>query len=126
MWCLLQASGNTFANMNPEFSPKVSLSTSSISFPPCRLGDAVHQTLALQNHGDTPVHFRVTAPSAGGDAATGSVAAVGGCKWFGPFGVLPCQGVLEPKSQRLVSTRWVPRRVLLWQYGEPAGCALAV
>lgn len=59
----MQACGNTFANLNPELSPKVSLSSSSISFPPCHLGEAVHQTLSLINHGDTPVHYAFSAPA---------------------------------------------------------------
>lgn len=101
--CVLQASGNTFANCNPEFSPKASLSSSSINFPPCRLGDAVHQTLSLHNNGDTPVHFRFTAPSSGGSGDGEVACVVGGCSWFGAFGVVPSQGVLEPKSQHLVS-----------------------
>lgn len=56
-----QACGNTFATLNPELSPKVSLSTHSISFPPCHPGKAVHQTMCLSNHGDTPVHFAFSA-----------------------------------------------------------------
>jgi hypothetical protein len=104
--CALQASGNTFAHCNPEFSPKATLSSSSINFPPCRLGDAVHQTVALYNNGDTPVHFRFTAPSSRGSGSEEVACVAGGCSWFGAFGVLPSQGVLEPKSQHLVGTNW--------------------
>lgn len=132
----MQAFGNTFATLNPELSPKVSLSASTVSFPPCYLGEAVHQTLCLTNHGDTPVHFsfnarsgsavhaaasRLSAAAAAGGPVGGSSAAEGaasssagssikgglvaaGGAWFGQFAVLPVQGVLEPKSQQLVST----------------------
>lgn len=112
---VLQASGNTFANCNPEFSPKVHLSSSSVSFPPCCLGDAVHQMLALHNNGDTPVHFRFSAPGGGTSSSSSSSGdgckaafVVGGCCWFGPFAVLPVQGVLQPKSQHLVSKHCLP------------------
>lgn len=129
----LQACGNTFAAVNPELLPKVSLSASSISFPPCHPGEAVHQVLCLTNHGDTPVHFAFkpragsaskaaaasslnAAAASGADAATDSystsssggsttkagLVAAGGA-WFNQFAVLPFQGVLEPKSQQLVS-----------------------
>jgi hypothetical protein len=132
----MQACGNTFATLNPELSPKVSLNASSISFPACHPGEAVHQTLCLTNHGDTPVHFAFSArastashhgpasasrlnataaaaaggeeavaaaasSSSGGCVKAGFVAAGGAC--FGQFAVLPVQGVLEPKSQQLVS-----------------------
>jgi hypothetical protein len=133
----LQACGNTFAAVNPELLPKVSLSASSISFPPCHPGEAVHQVLCLTNHGDTPVHFAFkpragsaskgaaasslvvatangaetaadssnSSSSSGGAAKAGLVAAGGA--WFDWFAVLPVQGVLEPKSQQLVScTHW--------------------
>lgn len=66
----MQACGNTFATLNPELSPKVSLSTHSISFPPCHPGEAVHQTLCLSNHGDTPVHFAFSARAGGGSSSS--------------------------------------------------------
>lgn len=92
--------------MNPEYSPKVNLSSESISFPPCRLGEAVYQTLVLHNYGDTLVQFNfVAAAKASSREADAGTGAAGGCRWFGAFGVLPSQGVLEPRSQRLVSVR---------------------
>jgi hypothetical protein len=141
----VQACGNTFATLNPELSPKVSLNASSISFPACHPGEAVHQTLCLTNHGDTPVHFAFSArastashhgpasasrlnatAAAGGEGAVAAVAssssgacvkagfvAAGGA-WFGQFAVLPVQGVLEPKSQQLVSMTLESRHCSSW------------
>ena len=52
-------SGNTFSGaFNPEFSPKVKLSTHSVAFPPLAPGQAGHQTAAIINYGDTPVGAR--------------------------------------------------------------------
>eukprot|EP00879_Flechtneria_rotunda_P014773 GHRR01015437.1.p1 GENE.GHRR01015437.1~~GHRR01015437.1.p1 ORF type:complete len:1087 (+),score=398.72 GHRR01015437.1:1465-4725(+) len=115
-WCIgIMASGNTFANLNPEYSPKVILSSSNITFPPCRLGEMVHQTLALLNKGDTPVHFKFTAASSSPidikQQQLGIAGAAPGVGWFGPFGALPSQGVLEPKSQKLVALRFQPQHL---------------
>ncbi|GIL85005.1 hypothetical protein Vretimale_9849 [Volvox reticuliferus] len=92
-WCLeLRALGNTFLHSNPEFSPKVELSTRQISFPPCRPGEAVHQTLLIANSGDTPSSFNFGSPAA-----------------LGPrFAVRPMAGVVPPKGHVLVGLRFHP------------------
>ncbi|KXZ53757.1 hypothetical protein GPECTOR_6g674 [Gonium pectorale] len=92
-WSLpVQASGNTFLHSNPEFSPKVELSTRSISFPPCRPGDAVHQTILVANNGDTPTAFNFGAPSA----------------LWPLFHVRPAAGVVPPKGHVLIGLRFTP------------------
>ncbi|GIL53686.1 hypothetical protein Vafri_9323 [Volvox africanus] len=92
-WCMeLRALGNTFLHSNPEFSPKVELSTRQISFPPCRPGEAVHQTLLIANSGDTPSSFSFGSPGA-----------------LGPlFAVRPITGVVPPKGHVLVGLRFRP------------------
>jgi hypothetical protein len=119
----MQASGNTFAGINPHLSPKVSFSRPSISFPPCRLGEAVHQTLCLRNSGDTPVHFSFSAGAATGpnaciEGTSSSCNRHPGLSWFGPFGLVPSSGVLEPHGSQLVGTLGLSQQPLLKQYGS--------
>ncbi|EFJ47120.1 hypothetical protein VOLCADRAFT_92245 [Volvox carteri f. nagariensis] len=92
-WCVeLRATGNTFLHCNPEFSPKVELSTRQVSFPPCRPGESVHQTLLIANSGDTPVAFNF-----------GSAAVLKPL-----FAVRPQAGVVPPKGHVLVGLRFSP------------------
>ncbi len=66
---------------------QVSLSHTSIAFPPCRTGEAVWQTLCLSNYGDTPASFAFTNMQA-----------------IKPhFTVKPSTGVVPAKSSVLVS-----------------------
>ncbi|GLC34162.1 Cilia- and flagella-associated protein 65 [Pleodorina starrii] len=88
----LRAVGNTFLHSNPEFSPKVELSTRHISFPPCRPGESVHQTLLIANSGDTPAAFSFGAPGA----------------LMPLFSVRPLAGVVPPKGHALVALRFSP------------------
>jgi hypothetical protein len=87
---VVQAVGNTFAAAAPDLSPKVSASTRSITFPACRLGEAVAQTLLLKNYGTTPAAFALTC--SGGES--------------GPVMVTPSRGVLPPNSTTVVSGCW--------------------
>jgi hypothetical protein len=84
---VLQAVGNTFAAVAPDLSPKVSANTRSITFPACRLGESVAQTLLLKNYGTTPAAF--TLSCSGGEG--------------GPVLVTPTRGVLPPDSTTVVS-----------------------
>ena len=92
----MQACGHTFAGLNPEFSPKMSLTASSITFPACNPGGAAAQTLGLRNYGDTPVHFSLSV-----------VGLSAGARVL----VEPQQGVVPPQTMQLVrySSLQVPR-----------------
>lgn len=92
------ACGNTFARVNPEPSPNVSLSTTAVIFPPCHVGAAVHQTLTLSNNGDTPVQYNITLPR----------------EQQALLAMRPTQGVLPPRSHTLVALRFRPTGTRPW------------
>ena len=54
---MVQVVGNTFLHQHEEAEVKVELSSSRLSFQPCLVGQAAHQTLMLMNNGDTAVQF---------------------------------------------------------------------
>jgi hypothetical protein len=84
--------GNTFRSANPEFSPKVQLSSQAVTFPACQPGQQQHQTLMLANAGDTPVAYHFHAPEGPQRA----------------FGILPARGVVAAHSHALMALRFCP------------------
>lgn len=60
-WCtLVNVFGTTFRSTAEQFLPKVEFATPKICFPACHVGDKVFQTVAMNNHGDTPALFQFT------------------------------------------------------------------
>ncbi len=87
---------------------QISVSHSSVSFPPCRPGQRVHQTLTLSNYGDTPASFCFT--NSGVLAPTITIS--------------PTQGVVPAGSHALVSF-WVTGRGGVDRGREGQVCAAA-
>ena len=93
-WCLTcRVFGHTFGGNSEQFIPTMECSARDnlVCFPPCHLGDAVYQTIKVENKGDTPTEYQFEIDRSG------------------VFEAKPRLGVVEAGGFALVALRFKPR-----------------
>ena len=96
-WCLTcRVFGHTFGSNSEQFIPtmKCSAVDDLVCFPPCHLGDAVYQTIKIENNGDTPTEYQFDKDSEG------------------LFQAKPRLGVVDPGGFILVALKYKPVSVV--------------